>query len=67
MASAAMGASLGILNGICQVLLATWQVLGSCSMLQLEAILQAVLLKLADGKSGLFGRWGGGRGLRWYV
>jgi hypothetical protein len=50
MASAAMGASLGILNGICQVLLATWQVLGSCSMLQLEAILQAVLLKLADGK-----------------
>lgn len=42
--------SLGIINGISQVLLVTWQVLGSCSMLQLEAVLQGVLLRLADGE-----------------
>eukprot|EP00775_Hariotina_reticulata_P002969 gene2969-3254_t len=32
------------------VVLAVWQVLGPCSVLQLETILQSVLLRLADGK-----------------
>lgn len=43
-------ASLGVIAGICQVLLAIWKVLGSCSVLQVEAVLQNVLLRLADGK-----------------
>lgn len=43
-------ASLGVIAGICQVLLAVWKVLGSCSLLQVEAVLQNVLLRLADGE-----------------
>lgn len=43
-------ASLGVIAAICQVLLALWKVLGSCSVLQVEAVLQNVLLRLADGK-----------------
>lgn len=43
-------ASLGVVAGICQVLLALWKVLGSCSVLQVEAVLQNVLLRLADGE-----------------
>lgn len=43
-------ASLGVIAGICQVLLALWKVLGSCSVLQVEAVLQNVLLRLADGE-----------------
>ncbi|WIA18254.1 hypothetical protein OEZ85_009722 [Tetradesmus obliquus] len=50
MTAAAQSASLGVVAGICQVLLAVWQVLGPCSMLQMEAVLQSVLLRLADGK-----------------
>jgi hypothetical protein len=46
----AQSASLGVVAGICQVLLAVWQVLGPCSMLQMEAVLQSVLLRLADGE-----------------
>jgi hypothetical protein len=46
----AHSASLGVVAGICQVLLAVWQVLGPCSMLQMEAVLQSVLLRLADGE-----------------
>jgi hypothetical protein len=38
-----------------QVLLALWQVLGSCCMLQVETLLQGVLLRLADG--GWVGSW----------
>lgn len=33
-----------------QVLLAVWQVLGAVSILQLEAMLQAVILRMADGE-----------------
>jgi hypothetical protein len=43
-------ASLGVIAGICQVLLALWKVLGTCSVLQVEAVLQNVLLRLADGE-----------------
>lgn len=43
-------ASLGVVAGICQVLLALWKVLGACSVLQVEAVLQNVLLRLADGE-----------------
>lgn len=39
-----------MIAGICQVLLALWKVLGSCSVLQVEAVLQNVLLRLADGE-----------------
>lgn len=46
----AQSASLGVIAGICQVLLALWKVLGSCSVLQVEAVLQNVLLRLADGE-----------------
>jgi hypothetical protein len=46
----AQSASLGVVAGICQVLLAVWQVLGPCSMLQMEAVMQSVLLRLADGE-----------------
>jgi hypothetical protein len=42
-----------VIAGICQVLLALWKVLGSCSVLQVEAVLQNVLLRLADGTHGL--------------
>jgi hypothetical protein len=46
----AQSASLGVIASICQVLLALWKVLGSCSVLQVEAVLQNVLLRLADGE-----------------
>jgi hypothetical protein len=46
----AQSASLGVVAGICQVLLAVWQVLGPCIMLQMEAVMQSVLLRLADGE-----------------
>jgi hypothetical protein len=39
------------------VLLAVWQVLGPCSILQLETILQSVLLRLADGEGCLPTWW----------
>lgn len=47
----AQSASLGVIAGICQVLLALWKVMGSCSVLQVEAVLQNVLLRLADGEN----------------
>lgn len=45
----AQGASLGVASGVCQLAIVVWQVLGPCSMLQLEAVVQGVLLRLADG------------------
>lgn len=42
--------TLGTINGICQVILTLFQTLGQHSILQLEAVIGNVLLKLADGK-----------------
>ncbi|KAF8061912.1 hypothetical protein HT031_004172 [Scenedesmus sp. PABB004] len=50
MSAAAQAASLGVIAGVCQVLLAVWQVLGPVAMMQIEAVLQCVLLRLAGGK-----------------
>lgn len=61
--SQARAPSLGTINGICQVLLAVWQVAGPASMLQMEALLQGMLLRMADGGSPHCMRAHGGVGM----
>lgn len=47
-----------MIAGICQVLLAVWRVVGGLSITQIEAVLQSVLLRLADGEGGSGGTGG---------